>query len=99
MFPSVARLPSRGFDAVYTPRAAWLRSPTADMTRDLIARVVVGVLFALMSANLYADFMRTGHITGLLLLASESLVVVLTVMRRRAHLTAWRAEVIIPLRP
>ena len=29
--------------------------------------------------------MRTGHVTGLLLLASESLVVVLTIVRRRAR--------------
>ena len=33
-----------------------------------------------------ADFMRTGHITGLLLLVSESLIVVLTVIRRRAQI-------------
>ena len=32
------------------------------------------------------DFLRTGHVTGLLLLASESLVVVLTIVRRRAQL-------------
>ena len=41
------------------------------------------MLFALLSVNLFADFMRTGHVTGLLLLASESLVVVLTIVRRR----------------
>lgn len=44
------------------------------------------VLFSLMSANLFADFLRTGHVTGLLLLASESLVVVLTIVRRRTSL-------------
>ena len=44
------------------------------------------VLFSLMSANLFADFVRTGHVTGLLLLASESLVVVLTIVRRRTSL-------------
>ena len=41
------------------------------------------VLFSLMSVNLFGDFLRTGHVTGLLLLASESLVVVLTLVRRR----------------
>jgi protein-S-isoprenylcysteine O-methyltransferase Ste14 len=54
--------------------------------RDLAARVAIGALFALMTANLLGDFLSTGHITGLLLVVSESLVVVLTVMRRPAAL-------------
>jgi len=54
--------------------------------RDLAARVAVGALFALMSANLLGDFISTGHITGLLLLVSESLVVIFTIMRRPAAL-------------
>jgi protein-S-isoprenylcysteine O-methyltransferase Ste14 len=52
--------------------------------RDLAARVAVGALFTLLSVNLFSDFMRTGHVTGLLLLVGESLVVVLTIARRRA---------------
>jgi protein-S-isoprenylcysteine O-methyltransferase Ste14 len=60
---------------------------SVEVLRDLSARVFVGALFALMSWNLLGDFMRTGHVTGLLLLASESLVVVLTIVRRRAHTT------------
>jgi protein-S-isoprenylcysteine O-methyltransferase Ste14 len=52
---------------------------------DLLARVFVGTLFALLSANLWADFVRTGRLTGLLFLASEALVVVFTVLRRRAR--------------
>jgi protein-S-isoprenylcysteine O-methyltransferase Ste14 len=51
---------------------------------DLLARAVVGGLFTVLSMNLFADFVRTGHVTGLLLLAGESLVVVLTIVRRRA---------------
>jgi len=50
---------------------------------DLVARAIVIVLFSLLSINLLNDFQQTGHITGLLLLASESLVVVLTLIRRR----------------
>jgi len=57
-----------------------------ETTRDLAARALVGGLFVLLSINLLADFMRTGHITGLLLLVSESLIVVLTVIRRRAQI-------------
>lgn len=51
---------------------------------DWLARASIGTLFTLLSINLFADFMRTGHVTGLLLLVGESLVVVLTIARRRA---------------
>ena len=61
------------------------RVPSGVVT-DLLARVVVIVLFSLMSANLFGDFLRTGHVTGLMLLASESLVVVLTIVRRHTSL-------------
>jgi protein-S-isoprenylcysteine O-methyltransferase Ste14 len=57
-----------------------------DRLTDLLARATVGTLFTLLSINILADFMRTGRLTGLLLLGSESLVVVLTIMRRRATL-------------
>ena len=39
-----------------------------------------------MAIGIGEDFAATGHITGLLLLASEALVVVLTLVRRRP---AW----------
>lgn len=51
---------------------------------DLLARFAIGALFTLLSINLFADYMRTGRVTGLLLLVGESLVVVLTIARRRA---------------
>ena len=57
-----------------------------EATRDLAARALVASLFALLSINLLADFLRTGHITGLLLLVSEALIVILTVVRRRAQI-------------
>ncbi len=53
--------------------------------RDLAARAVVGILFLLLSANLLGEFQRTGHVTGLLLLVSEALVVLLTIIRRPAQ--------------
>jgi len=55
--------------------------------RDRFARATVAVLFALMSVNLFGEFLRTGHLTGLLLVVSESLVVVLTLFRRQASVT------------
>jgi protein-S-isoprenylcysteine O-methyltransferase Ste14 len=51
---------------------------------DLMARGMIVALFTMLSINLLGDFLRTGHVTGLLLLAGESLVVVLTVVRRKA---------------
>ena len=54
-------------------------------TSDLPARAVVCALFTLLSVNLFHEWARTGHVTGLLLLASELSVVVLTVVRRRAR--------------
>ena len=50
------------------------------------ARAIVSVMFGALCVNILQEFMRTGHITGLMLLASESLVIVLTLARRRATL-------------
>jgi protein-S-isoprenylcysteine O-methyltransferase Ste14 len=58
----------------------------SERVRDLVARGSIVVLFTLLSLNLMADFLRTGRVTGLLLLTGEALVVVLTVVRRRARL-------------
>ena len=60
--------------------------PARDLLRDFAARLAIATLFTLLSVNLFADFMRTGRLTGLLLLAGELLVVVLTVVRRRTQL-------------
>jgi protein-S-isoprenylcysteine O-methyltransferase Ste14 len=59
-------------------------SITGEHARDLCARLLVGVLFVLFSLNLVRDFAETQRITGLLLLVSESLVVVFTIIRRKA---------------
>ena len=54
----------------------------ASEIADLGARLLVIVLFTLMAIRIGSDFLETGRMTGLLLLASETLVVVLTVLRR-----------------
>jgi protein-S-isoprenylcysteine O-methyltransferase Ste14 len=58
--------------------------PESEQLADLVARAVVIVLFSMMAIRFGADFLSTGRVTGLLLLVSEALVVVLTVMRRSA---------------
>jgi protein-S-isoprenylcysteine O-methyltransferase Ste14 len=49
---------------------------------ELAARMAIVALFTFLAVRLGADFLQTGRITGLLLLASEGLVVILTVCRR-----------------
>jgi protein-S-isoprenylcysteine O-methyltransferase Ste14 len=54
-----------------------------DRAKDLFARFVVATLFVFLSINLLGDFLHTHRLTGLLMLVSEALVAVLTVVRRR----------------
>jgi len=60
--------------------------PEAGIARrdfaDRAAKIFVVALFTMMAVNLGVDFAQTGRSTGLLLLASEALVVVLTICRR-----------------
>ena len=62
------------------------RTGVRDIERmsDVISRAVVVVLFSMMAIRFGADFLSTGRVTGLLLLVSELLVVMLTIMRRSA---------------
>jgi protein-S-isoprenylcysteine O-methyltransferase Ste14 len=55
--------------------------PKRDLA-DGLGRLVIIALFSFMAATIGADFLQTGRLTGLLMLASEALVVVLTVFRR-----------------
>jgi protein-S-isoprenylcysteine O-methyltransferase Ste14 len=57
-------------------------SGTTRDVADTAARTVVIALFTVMAARLGMDYMQTGRLTGLLLLASEALIVVLTLFRR-----------------
>lgn len=49
---------------------------------ELAARILIVAGFSLLAVRFGAHFMQTGSLTGLMLLASEALVVVLTVFRR-----------------
>jgi hypothetical protein len=52
---------------------------------DLFARAIIVVLFSMMAVRFATDFFETGRITGLFLLLSEAIVVVLTLVRRSAR--------------
>lgn len=51
---------------------------------DLAAKILIVTLFSSMAMRLAQDAAATGHVTGMLLVASEALVVVLTMVRRPA---------------
>jgi len=51
---------------------------------ELASKATIVTLFSMMAMRISTDFARTGHVTGLLLVASEARVVVLTVFRRSA---------------
>ena len=72
--------------ALTLPQPFGLTAARLDAERlgDLVARAVIIVLFSLMAIRFGSDFLSTGRVTGLLLLVSEALVVVLTVVRRSA---------------
>jgi protein-S-isoprenylcysteine O-methyltransferase Ste14 len=63
---------------------------------DLAAKACILALFSAMSMAIATDFAATGHVTGLLLLTSESLVVALTLVRRTAQAVdrSWKARVL-----
>jgi protein-S-isoprenylcysteine O-methyltransferase Ste14 len=51
---------------------------------DILARVFVATLFLALTVRIATNALATGRVTGLLLVASEGLVVVLMIIRRRA---------------
>jgi protein-S-isoprenylcysteine O-methyltransferase Ste14 len=76
--------PQREPVRITRPAPHRLYRPLNPVVSDMVARACVGTLFTLLTINLVSDYLRTGHVTGLLLIVGESLVVVLTIMRRRA---------------
>ena len=53
---------------------------------ELASKVVIVTLFSFMAMRIAEDAASTGHVTGILLLVSEALVVALTIVRRPAGL-------------
>ena len=72
---------------------AWAAAP---VLADTLAKLIVVVLFSALAYRLANDWLVTGHVTGLLLLASESLVVAFTLVRRSASTVdrTWTARLL-----
>lgn len=70
------RLPAQQAGVDYSAQVRYLA--------DLSARAAIIVLFSFMVVRFGSDFAATGRSTGLLLLLSEALVVILTLVRRSA---------------
>jgi protein-S-isoprenylcysteine O-methyltransferase Ste14 len=63
---------------------------------DVLARIFVGALFFFLAIRIAENSLQTGRVTGLLLVASEGLVVVLMIIRRPSSDVdrAWTARLI-----
>jgi protein-S-isoprenylcysteine O-methyltransferase Ste14 len=60
------------------------RGASRERLAEFGARASICALFVFFATQIGGEFARTGHVTGLLLLVSELLVVLLTVVRRPA---------------
>lgn len=82
-------------DYAFPPRPTRARA-NAHVLAELLAKIIIVTLFASMAIRLANDWLMTGHLTGMLLLASESLVVALTLVRRSAGVVdrSWTARLL-----
>jgi protein-S-isoprenylcysteine O-methyltransferase Ste14 len=80
----VGESPAIGLEIDIAPQASAAEAkPRARRDyADSLARVGIVCLFSFMAVRIGANFLESGRLTGLLLLASEALVVALTVCRR-----------------
>ncbi len=72
------------------------RDAARERLSDFVGRAAISAWFAVFAVRIGTEFLHTGHLTGLLLLASELLVVVLTIVRRPAVRVdrAWMTRVV-----
>ena len=86
-------------DAAYHPRPKIARPPLRIHYGELAAKISILTLFSGMAMRLAQNAAETGHVTGILMLASEALVVALTLVRRTAGVVdrSWRARLLTTL--
>jgi protein-S-isoprenylcysteine O-methyltransferase Ste14 len=88
---------TRVSEAAYSLRARATRPASARRDYgELASKVFILTLFSAMATSIAQDFVQTGHVTGLLLLVSEALVVALTLVRRTAAIVdrSWKARIL-----
>jgi protein-S-isoprenylcysteine O-methyltransferase Ste14 len=70
--------------------------PSRQQVGEIASKLAILALFSSMSVRIAQNAAQTGHVTGLLLLASEALVVALTLFRRSAATVdrSWRARLL-----
>jgi protein-S-isoprenylcysteine O-methyltransferase Ste14 len=84
-------------DAGYSVRVGRARPAAPKGTLgDKLAKICILALFSAMAMRIAKDCADTGHVTGMLLLASEALVVALTLVRRSAEVVdrSWKARML-----
>jgi len=91
----MAAVPSPFVAMSAVDQAVETRTRTFDPV-EFSARLAVGIIFTLFAIRIGTDAITTGRMTGLLLLASESLVVVLTIVRRSACIVdrTWMTRIL-----
>ena len=70
--------------AVRIPARLAERRPRTSDVGEVASKIVIVTLFSFMAMRLAKDAAATGHVTGILMLVSEALVVALTLVRRAA---------------
>jgi protein-S-isoprenylcysteine O-methyltransferase Ste14 len=92
---AVLTLPVAFRQAISSEDAA-RRAAARERVADFAGRAAISAWFVVFAVRIGAEFVRTGHLTGLLLLVSELLVVILTVVRRPAVIVdrAWMTRAI-----
>lgn len=81
-FVAVGRLASRTAALDAEPVRAGAAARRSLEPAEILSRMAIVAMFTILAVRLGMDFAATRRFTGLLLLASEALVVVLTVFRR-----------------
>ena len=75
----------RWVTAGYTlPARLVARGASSRDLGEVASKILIATLFSFMAMRLAEDAARTGHVTGILMVANEALVVALTIVRRRA---------------
>lgn len=96
MTTQAASLEAAGLQAEPSARRGSLLARLQADPTEFVSKFAVASLFVALAVRIFANFLVTGRPTGLLLLASELLVVVYTILRRPASTVdrSWDARIV-----